>query len=101
MPRPKGDARLWQLALRHEVMDLDDGAVRVARADDGLQTLAVDGVLGGRVRTLTVGANLYWGERAQWLLSLTQARVRRFDPARGAVLRDAPELAALRFQYSW
>lgn len=60
MPRPKENALLWQLALRHEVMELDDGETRVARVADGLEALVVDGVLGGRVRTLTLGANLYW-----------------------------------------
>ena len=100
-PRPKGNATLWQLALRVEDMDLDDGRVRLGSDAAPLPEHAVDGVLGGQVRTLTVGANLYWHEHVQLLLDVTQAHVRRFDATRGTVRRDTPEIVSLRFQYAW
>ena len=85
LPRTSvGDAGLWQLGLRYDVVDLDDGPVR-----------------GGRMEGWTAGVNWYWRQNAKLMLNYVDVSSRRADPASGAVLRDAPSIVEARVQLHW
>lgn len=78
LPEPAAARGLWQLGLRFDTLDLDDGAVA-----------------GGSVDTWTVGVNWYW--RAHLKLALDHVRVR--STRNGAT--DTPSILEARLQYHW
>jgi len=69
---------MWQLGLRYDTMDLDDGAV-----------------LGGRMDTLTAGVNYYW--RSNFKVGLNYVKV---DSERRNV-EDNPNVLEARLQFYW
>ena len=76
---PSDSARgLWQLGLRYDTIDLDDGAVR-----------------GGQMDALTAGVNWYW--RNNFKVSLNYVMV---DSERAGV-SDDPNVLAARVQMHW
>lgn len=83
-PSPADGGSLWQLGLRVDHADLDDGAVR-----------------GGRATHWTVGANWYW--RANTRLSLNYVKVdsRRFVSNAVGTRDDDPSILEARVQLHW
>jgi phosphate-selective porin OprO/OprP len=79
-----GNAGLWQLGLRVDHIDFDDGAIR-----------------GGRMEARTVGINWYWRAHAKLMLNYVDVASRRFDPASGAVVHDDPDILEARVQLHW
>lgn len=69
---------LWQLGLRYDTMDLDDGLVQ-----------------GGRMDTLTAGVNWYW--RSNFKVGLNYVKV---DSERRNV-EDNPNVLEARLQFYW
>jgi phosphate-selective porin OprO/OprP len=69
---------MWQLGLRYDTMDLDDGAV-----------------LGGRMDTITAGVNWYW--RSNFKVGLNYVKV---DSERRNV-EDNPNVLEARLQFYW
>lgn len=69
---------LWQLALRHDRMDLDDR-----------------GVDGGRMDALTAGVNWYWRDNAKLMVDYIMV-----DSERGG-RGDDPDIVAARLQLHW
>ena len=69
---------MWQVGLRYDTMDLDDGAV-----------------LGGRMDTLTAGVNWYW--RSNFKVGLNYVKV---DSERRGV-EDNPNVLEARLQFYW
>ena len=85
LPRTQvGDAGLWQVGLRYDQLDLDDGAVR-----------------GGRMEAWTLGVNWYWRRNLKLMLNQVEASSRRTDPATGARIDDAPSITEARVQLHW
>lgn len=85
LPRTRvGDAGLWQLGLRYDRIDLDDGAMR-----------------GGRMEAWTVGMNWYWRKNAKLMLNYVDVASRRTDAASGAVIDDDPSIIEARLQLHW
>lgn len=81
-PSPAGDGGLWQLGLRVDHADLDDGPVR-----------------GGRATHWTLGANWYW--RANLKLSANYVRVDSRRAVAGALRDDDPSIIEARVQLHW
>ena len=76
---PSEPARgMWQLGLRYDTMDLDDGAVQ-----------------GGRMDTLTAGVNWYWRSNAKLALNYVKVNSDR----RG--ISDDPSIIEARAQIHW
>lgn len=71
-------AGLWQLGLRHDVMDLDDS-----------------GVAGGRLKTWTAGVNWYWRSNFKFVLNYVKV-----DSQRSGI-EDDPEIVEARAQFHW
>lgn len=69
---------MWQVGLRYDTLDLDDGAVQ-----------------GGRMDTLTAGVNYYW--RSNFKFSLNYVKV---DSERRGV-DDNPNIVEARAQFYW
>jgi len=85
LPRTQvGENGLWQLGLRYDQLDLDDGAVR-----------------GGRMEAWTVGVNWYWRSNAKLALNYVDVASRRTDAASGAVVSDDPSIVEARMQLHW
>ncbi|MGQ4583610.1 porin [Lysobacter sp. F60174L2] len=69
---------MWQLGLRYDTINLDDGAVE-----------------GGRMDALTVGVNWYWRKNFKFMLNYVQVDSRRQG------LDDDPNVLEARLQFSW
>ena len=69
---------MWQVGLRYDTMDLDDGVV-----------------LGGRMDTITAGVNWYW--RSNFKVGLNYVKV---DSERRGV-EDNPNALEARLQFYW
>lgn len=85
LPRTSvGDEGLWQLALRYDQLDLDDGPVR-----------------GGRMDAWTVGVNWYWRSNTKLMLNYVDVASTRTDPASGVRIHDDPSILEARVQLHW
>ncbi len=71
-------AGMWQLGLRYDTIDLDDGAVQ-----------------GGRMDAITAGVNVYW--RSNFKLALNYVKV----DSRRAGIDDNPDIIEARLQFHW
>lgn len=71
-------AGMWQLGLRYDMLDLNDGAVR-----------------GGRMSTWTFGVNWYWTAHLKFALNYVAAESRR------AAVADDPAITGMRVQWHW
>ena len=84
-PKAGGIANgLWQLGLRWDALDLDDGQVR-----------------GGNMQALTLGVNYAVGAHARFALNWVKLRSERWDNTAGAVLDDDPTITEARLQLHW
>jgi phosphate-selective porin OprO/OprP len=72
------NAGMWQLGLRYDAIDLDDGLV-----------------LGGRMRTWTLGVNWYWNAHLKFVLNYVAVQSRR------AAVTDDPAITGVRVQFHW
>lgn len=69
---------MWQLGLRYDTMDLNDGDVR-----------------GGKMNTWTVGANWYWRSNFKFMLNYVKVDSERQD------VDDNPDIIEARAQFYW
>ncbi|KGM56514.1 porin [Lysobacter arseniciresistens ZS79] len=69
---------LWQVGLRYDTIDLDDGSVQ-----------------GGRMDAITAGVNWYWRRNFKFALNYVQV-----DSERGGV-SDDPNIIETRLQFYW
>lgn len=76
--KPANEAGMWQLGLRYDTLDLDDGAVA-----------------GGGIDTLTAGVNWYWRENTKLMLNYVKVDSER------AGISDEPGILELRAQFHW
>jgi phosphate-selective porin OprO/OprP len=96
-PLPSNPGRgMWQLGLRYDTMDLDDG-----RVDPSGPTPVVDGILGGKMSTWTVGANLYWRSNFKFMLDYVKVDSSRYSNTALATLDDNPGILEARAQFYW
>lgn len=69
---------MWQLGLRYDTMDLDDGTVQ-----------------GGRMDTWTAGINWYWRSNFKFMLNHVMVDSERQD------VEDNPNITEARIQFYW
>jgi phosphate-selective porin OprO/OprP len=77
-------AGMWQLALRYDDLDLDDGAVR-----------------GGDEQNITLGVNYYLRSNVKIAANYVAVRSSRFNAAAGANIDDNPGIFETRLQLFW
>lgn len=76
---PASPARgMWQLGLRYDTVDLDDGSVE-----------------GGRMHALTAGVNWYWRSNFKFMLNYVQVHARRQG------IDNDPDILEGRLQFFW
>ena len=105
---------MWQVGLRYDTIDLDDGTVIPAPPRP---RFVVDGVLGGEMDTWTVGVNWYWRSNFKFMLNYVMVDSSRYfvrtpaapyadNPANNNVLvnrkvDDNPNILEARVQFYW
>jgi phosphate-selective porin OprO/OprP len=93
-PLPSDPNRgLWQVGLRYEHADLDDGSFTPPST--------VDGVLGGKANVLTVGVNWYWRSNFKFALNYVQVKSEKYNAVAKDFLDDDPSILELRAQVYW
>lgn len=106
---------MWQVGLRYDTIDLDDGTVLPATTPGG--ATRIDGVLGGEMDTWTVGVNWYWRSNFKFMLNYVKVDSSRYfvrtpaapyadNPANNNVLvnryvDDNPDILEARVQLYW
>lgn len=87
---------MWQLGLRYDTIDLDDGNLDTSGA-----TPVVTGVLGGQMDTWTVGANMYWRSNFKFALNYVKVDSSRYISAQKRIVEDNPSIVEFRAQFYW
>lgn len=78
-PLPENPAGgMWQLGLRYDAMDLNDGDVR-----------------GGKMDVITAGVNWYWRSNFKFMLNYVRVNSERQD------VNDDPNIVEARAQFYW
>lgn len=114
-PLPNNPASgMWQVGLRYDTIDLDDGDVRPGATPTSSPVLT--GVLGGEMDTLTLGVNWYWRSNFKFALNYVKVDSSRYigrssatyseDPANNnrtfnRVVDDSPNIVEARVQFYW
>ena len=114
LPNEPGSG-MWQLGLRYDTIDLNDGSV-IAATTPGGSSKIVD-VLGGEMDTLTLGVNWYWRSNFKFMLNYVKVDSSRYFvktpsspyaviPADNgklvnAVIDDNPNILEARLQFYW
>src|SRR5690606_31013737 len=77
-------AGMWQLALRYDDLNLDDGAVR-----------------GGDEQNITLGVNYYLRSNFKVSANYVAVRSSRFNATAGTNVDDDPSIFETRLQFYW
>jgi phosphate-selective porin OprO/OprP len=88
---------MWQLGLRYDSIDLNDGDL-VARP---VGAPLVDGVLGGKMSTWTVGANWYWRSNFKLALNYVMVDSSKYSSTNRGNVSDKPNILEARAQFYW
>ncbi|MBN6148958.1 OprO/OprP family phosphate-selective porin [Xanthomonas sp. AmX2] len=88
---------MWQLGVRYDSIDLNDGNL-VPRATGAP---LVDGVLGGKMDTWTVGANWYWRSNFKFALNYVMVDSEKYSSAVRGNVSDKPNILEARAQFYW
>ena len=89
---------LWQLGLRYDTLDLDDGRLAAGAPGAGPR---VDGVLGGKQDIWTAGVNWYWRSNFKFALNYVMVDSSRYSSSAGRVVDDNPDILEVRAQFHW
>ena len=90
---------MWQLGLRLDNIDLDDGRLLDPAVPGGAPV--VDGVLGGKQDILTAGVNWYWRSNFKFALNYVMVDSSRYSSSARAVVNDDPNILEARAQFFW
>lgn len=88
---------MWQLGVRYDSIDLNDGDL-VARP---VGAPLVDGVLGGKMSTWTVGANWYWRSNFKLALNYVMVDSSKYSSTTRGNVSDKPNILEARAQFYW
>ena len=83
---------MWQLGVRYDRADLNDGNVV-----GGVAT----GVLGGKESNWTLGVNWYWRSNFKFALNYVKVSSERYSSSASAFVQDDPSIVELRGQIYW
>ncbi|MGO1071542.1 OprO/OprP family phosphate-selective porin [Lysobacter sp. CA199] len=85
---------LWQLGLRYDTIDLNDGSPIAG-------TNRVNGVLGGKADSWTVGVNWYWRSNFKFMLNYVMVDQEKYSTAVRTKTEDNPNVLEARLQFYW
>ncbi len=85
---------LWQLGLRYDTIDLNDGSPIPG-------TSQVNGVLGGKMDSWTVGVNWYWRSNFKFMLNYVMVDQEKYSTSLRAKTEDNPNVLEARLQFYW
>jgi phosphate-selective porin OprO/OprP len=77
-------AGMWQLGLRYDATDLNDGAIK-----------------GGEEKNLTVGVNWYWRSNFKFMVNYVKVSSDKYSSSAGRELSDDPSILEARAQFYW
>jgi phosphate-selective porin OprO/OprP len=78
------ESGMWQVGVRYDKTDLDDGAVR-----------------GGQEHNVTVGVNWYWRTNFKFMLNYVKVDATRFSSSLQRNVDDSPNIIEARAQFYW
>ena len=90
---------MWQLGLRYDSIDLDDGALRPGATPTSAPI--VDGILGGEMDSWTVGANWYWRSNFKFALNYVKVNSTKYSSSARTFIDDNPSIVEARVQFYW
>ena len=92
---------MWQLGLRYDTLDLNDGTVLPPLTPTG--PARIDGILGGEIDSWTVGVNWYWRSNFKFMLNYVMVDQSKFNPAAAfrREVEDNPNVTEARIQFYW
>ncbi|HJW47111.1 MAG TPA: OprO/OprP family phosphate-selective porin [Lysobacter sp.] len=85
---------MWQLGLRYDTIDLNDGSPINGGA-------SVDGVLGGKMDSWTMGVNWYWRSNFKFMLNYVMVNQEKYSTSLLANAEDNPNVTQVRLQFYW
>jgi phosphate-selective porin OprO/OprP len=88
---------MWQLGLRYDKADLNDGSVNFANPSSPVVT----GVMGGKESNWTVGVNWYWHSNFKFALNYVKVTSDRYSSSAKNIVSDDPSIIELRGQIYW
>jgi phosphate-selective porin OprO/OprP len=92
---------LWQLGLRYDTIDLNDGGVTPGATPTAAPI--VNGVLGGKMDSWTMGVNWYWRSNFKFMLNYVMVEQEKYNNAVAfrRVVDDNPNMIEARVQFYW
>ena len=84
---------MWQLGLRYDHVDLNDGAFTAPST--------VTGILGGKESNWTVGVNWYLRSNFKLAMNYVKVSSERFNTSRKLFVKDDPSILEVRAQLYW
>jgi phosphate-selective porin OprO/OprP len=86
-------AGMWQVGVRYDHANMNDG--------DVLATGAVDGLLAGKENNWTIGVNWYWRSNFKLALNYVTVNSDKYDTAKKMFVSDDPNIVEFRAQFYW
>ncbi|MCY7355713.1 MAG: OprO/OprP family phosphate-selective porin [Lysobacter sp.] len=93
------ESGMWQLGLRYDTIDLDDGGLRAGVTPTSAPI--VDGILGGQMDTWTAGINWYWRSNFKFMMNYVKVDSSRYISTARRVVDDSPNILEARVQFYW
>lgn len=90
---------MWQLGLRYDTINLDDGSLRANPTPGGAPI--VDGILGGDMKTITAGVNWYLRSNFKFMLNYVKVSSTKYSSSRRTFVDDDPNIIEARAQFFW
>ncbi len=90
---------MWQLGLRYDTLDLNDGSRRAPLIPGGAPVIA--GILGGKMDTYTAGVNWYWRSNVKLALNYVKVSSSRYSSTARSTVDDDPSIVEGRVQFYW
>ena len=99
-PLPSEPGRgMWQLGLRYDSIDLDDGSLRAGATPTSAPI--VDGILGGEMDSVTAGVNWYWRSNFKFALNYVKVQSTKYSSTARRFVDDDPSIVEARVQFYW
>ena len=99
-PLPSEPGRgMWQLGLRYDSIDLDDGSLRAGATPTSAPI--VDGILGGEMDSITAGVNWYWRSNFKFALNYVKVQSTKYSSTTRTFVDDDPSIVEARVQFYW
>ena len=89
---------MWQLGVRYDKADLNDGNVVFGTPN------VVNGVLGGEESNWTLGVNYYWRSNFKFALNYVKVSSEKYSTSgssAGTFVQDDPSIVEFRAQFYW